>query len=436
MAQFRSSADILDLALTNAGEVTSGRSQYETQALDFLNKVNFVLLAGGTIPLGKDTTVEIDEVWPWARSFRPFVIELQPKYDSGTVAFTQGSEAGTFSSAPSYSVAGWHIRVEGTDEVYRIASHTAASTAFEIDGYYADTSVTAGNFQVMKIDYDLVPDLITVDQTNLYIQFQKAAGVTLTGTLTAGAYTPAQLATHVAAVITVAAGGPTVTGAYSAVTRKFTLTSDLAGATSFSIVGNGTQAPLSVHKDLGFDDITTTSAAAQTSVYVLGGIARLIEPLKVHRGSGDGLVSSLDAEAFARDYPLKDICEGVPDRFVVISERSDGVLTVRLNKFVQEKTRLEADHIKVPRDLKDDATSLPLIPRKHVDVLEYATSFFLCFLKSDDRMNVYAELTKGKLMAMKAQHRGTLLRAGENFGQIIPRRDLSSKRRIIFSDPY
>lgn len=436
MAQFRSTADILDLALTNAGEVTNGRSQYETSALDFLNKVNFVLISGGTIPLGKDITVELDEVWPWARAPRPFIVELQPKYDTGTVTLTLGSEAGTFSSAPSYSVAGWHIRVAGRDEVFRIASHTASATAFELDSAYTDETTSTLGFEVFQLDYDLVPSYITVDSNNLYMQFQKAAGVTLTATLTAGSYTPAQLATHVAAAMTTAAGGPTITGAYSAVTRKFTLTSDLAGSTSFYLVGNGSQAAQSIHRDLGYDDVTSSTAAAQTSTYALGGIARLVEPIKFHKGSSEGQITGCDPEAFQRDFPLRGITEGTPSKFTVISEGADGLLKIRLNAYPDEKSRIEAEHVKVPRDLKDDATSIPLIPRKHVDVLEWATSFFLCFLKSDDRMQVYSELTKGKLLAMKAQHRGQLHRTGENFGQIIPRRDLLSVRKVTFGDPY
>jgi len=60
VAQFRTTADVLDLALANAGEVTNGNSPYETDLLNKLNRVHFTLVAGGTIALGKDSSVQID----------------------------------------------------------------------------------------------------------------------------------------------------------------------------------------------------------------------------------------------------------------------------------------------------------------------------------------------------------------------------------------
>lgn len=186
MAQFRSTADILDLALIKAGEVTNGNSSYETQALDYLNRVHLTLTAGGTIPLGKDQTIQIDEVWPWSRAKCPIIIELQPKYTTGTITFTQGSEAGVFSSAPTASLKGYHLKIDGRSEWFKIISHTASATAFEINSAYPDDTGSGLTFIAVKLDYDIVPDYIAVNTGNNKIQFQKAAGVTLTGTLTAG----------------------------------------------------------------------------------------------------------------------------------------------------------------------------------------------------------------------------------------------------------
>lgn len=435
MAQFRTTADLMDLALTNAGEVTNGNSPYDStgQLLGYLNRVHMAIVSGGTIPLGKDQTVEIDEVWSWSRSRRPLILELQPAVTTGTLTLTQGSEAGTFSSGPAASVAGWYIRITGRDGIFRIASHTAAATAFELDGAYPDTTGSGLSFTCFKLDYELTPDYIVIDKTNDKFQFQKAASSPLTATLTHGTYTPAQLATHAAAVITTAASGPTVTGAYSAITRKFTLTSDLAGATLFQIIGNGTLSEFGTHKVMGYDDETTSSAAAQVSTYVLGGIARLIEPFKINGGS----VFSVDAEKFQRTYPLDKISEGTPDRFCITQETDNGSFAVRFNSYPTTKLRVEIEHVPLPRDLKDNSSSIPLVPRKDSDVLEYAATFFLMFAKSDDRAATYANLLQGKLKAMIAQNRGSQQRAGENFAQIIPRRDMLSRRRgPLFGDPF
>lgn len=439
MAQFRSTADILDLALEAAGEVINGNSSYESQALGFLNRVHFALVAGGTIPLGKDSTIDIDEPWTWAQADRPLILELQPKYDTGSVTLTQGSESGTFSNAPTASLAGWNLRITGRDEVLRIASHTAGASAFELDGAYPDESGSGLLFTAFQLDYDLVPSYLVIDSSNNKIQFQKAASTPLTGTLTAGSYTPSALATHVASVITAAAGGPTVTGTYSTTTKLFTFTSDLAGPSIFQIIGDGSQSKFSAHRLLGFDDETTSSAAAQTSTYVLGGLARLIEPMKIHKGAtGTGSLLGVDSETFQRNYPLNRVQEGYPDRYCVIRETSDGSLTIRLNAYPVDKTRIEVEHTPVPRDLKDNSSSIPLIPRKHADVLVDATAFYIAFMKNDDKAQAFAALVQGKINAMCAQADGSLQRTGENFGQVIPRRDLlrSFRRRFFDREPY
>lgn len=439
MAQFRTTADIMDLALTNAGETTNGNSPYEADLLNKLNRAHFAIVAGGTIPLVRDVSVEIDEVWPWAKGKRPLILELQPKYETGSVTLTLASEAGTFSSAPSYSVAGWYLRASGHEGTYRIAAHTASSTSFELDAAWPNTGVTAGTFYVFKLDYELVPDYIVIDSTNNKIDFKKTSGGSeLTATLTAGTYTPAQLASHVGTQMTTAASGPTITCTYSGTTKFFTITSNGSGSTTvLPLFASGTNQLFSAHKTLGFDDTDSSAALTHTSTYILGGIARLVEPIKVLRGTTQE-ITSLDSESFMRNYPLNDAKLSMPTRFFVHREDPNGTLFVRFNGYPVEKTRVEIDHIPVPRDLKDSAGSIPLIPRKHSDVLEDAATFYIMLLKNDDRMQVYANLVQGKLKAMIAQHRGTLQRAGRNFGKTIPRRDniILRKRRLFPDEAY
>lgn len=437
MAQFRSTADIMDLALQNAGEVTNGNSSYETELLGKLNRVHFALVAGGTIPLGKDQTAEIDESWPWARSKKPLVLTLQPKIDTGSVSLTLNSESGTFSSAPTVSVAGWYLKVSGQEGLYRIASHTASSTAFELDSDWPLASLTGSSFKVVKLDYDLIPDSIVIDSTNNKIQFQEAAGTTLTATLTSGNYSPSELATEIQTQLNATGGTPAYTISYSAVTRKFTLASDRAGGAVFILVGTGDQSKFSAHKTIGFDDENTTNAASVTSTYALGGIARLIEPFKAHRGENQ-LIFADDPESLTKNSPITDIEEGTPSRFSIIGEDEDGKITVRFNKYPNEQTRIEIDYVPIPRDLKDNSSSVPLVPRKHIDVLEDAATFYIMLLKNDDRAMAYANLVMGKLKAMINQHRGSQLRAGERFGQIIPRRDLvgGTRRGLFPREPY
>lgn len=424
MAQFRTTADILDLALINAGEVTNGNSPYESQTLNYLNRVHYTLVSGGTIPIGKDLTVEIDEIWSWSKAKSPLILELQPAYETGTVTLTQGSEAGVFSSAPTSSLVGWHIKIEGRDEWFKIASHTASATAFELDAAYPDSSGSGLSFIAAKLDYDLIPDYIIVNDGNNKIEFQETAGTTLTGTLTNGTYTPSDLISHVATVMNSTGGTPVYTGSYSTTTRKFTIASDRGGGAVFVLVGTGSNAGFSIHKTLGFDDENTTNAASVTSTYVLGGISRLIEPFRIHKGAGlDYQAYGTDAESFHRNYPFCSVIERCPDRFCVLKESGDGTITVRFNAYPKDKTRVEVEYVPVPRDLKDNSSSIPLIPRKHVDILEDAATFYIMLNKSDDRAQVYANLMQGKLQAMKSQHRGSLQKTGNYFGRTIARRE-------------
>lgn len=442
MAQFRTTADLVDSVLSRAGETTSGTSPYDTNGdvLSFLNRCHMSLISGGTISLGKDGTVEIDETWPWAKAKRPLVIELQPKYETGTVTLTLSSESGTFSSAPTYSVAGWYIQVDGNEGTYRVASHTASASAFELDAAWPLTTVTGGTFTLFKLDYDLTPDYLVIDETNNKIDFKKTSvGSILTATLTAGAYTPSQLATHVATQMTTAASGPTITGSYSSITKYFTLTSDGAAATTLlPLFATGTNQAQSAHKLLGYDDTDLTAGLTQTSTYILGGISRLVEPFRIHKGFQTEIFG-LDSESFHRDWTFANIQEGQPDRFCVIRQNPDGSIRVRMNKYPStDKIRVEVDHVPVPRDLKDNAGSVPLVPRESIDVLEDAATFYIMLLKSDDRAGTFAQLAQGKLQAMVNQHRGSLLRTGTNFAQIIPRRDkLGIRRRRIFpAEPF
>ena len=429
MAQFRTTADILDSALRKAGEVTNGNSPYEADALEYLNVVHFALLSGGTIPVGKDTTIEIDEVWPWSRAKSPIILELQPKHDTGTISLTNGSTAGTFSSAPASSLEGWHIKVDGKGEWFKIVQHTAASASFSLDSFYASDTGTGLNYKAVKLDYDLVPSLITVNDENNKIQFQEVLGTTITATVADGIYTPSDLCTAVDAALD-GAGTADYTSSYSAITKKFTIASDRAGGVIFSLVGAGDQSKYSIHKSLGFDDIDTADAASVESVYVLGGISRLIEPFVLHRGTDlDGNIYGIDNEAFQKHYPFHHIMQATPSRFTVIREDEDGSYRVRFNSYPKEETRVIVNFVPIPRDLKDDASSIPIVPRKHLSVLEDAATFRILVDKSDDRAAMYAQLMQGKIEAMVAQNRGSLARTGKNFGQIVSRPDNVGYRR-------
>lgn len=148
-----SSADLLRLALDKAGEPSDGNSPYHLRALEFLNDVYLDVLSGSSIFLP-----DLQDPFPWARARVPLELTLVAPYTDGSVAITKGSTSGTFSSAPAASLGSFKdrlIKVDGNQDYYRVATHTAGATAFTLTHAYAGETVSAGGFKAIKTIYNL-----------------------------------------------------------------------------------------------------------------------------------------------------------------------------------------------------------------------------------------------------------------------------------------
>jgi hypothetical protein len=438
LAQFRNSQDLKKLVLRNLGELEDGTSPFDTIALDMLNQVYTSVLNGGN-----EFEVEVDEDWDWNRADQPIILELQPKQNTGTLAVTNGSEAGTFSAGPTPSLEGWFLRLIGKDEIFRIVTHVAGGTAFELDAPYPDDTEATASFEAYKLDYDLVAPRIIIDSSNNKIDFEETTSTELTATLTAGSYSPADLATEIDTQLT-SAGASAFTVSYDTLTRKFTIASDRAGGGGiFTLLyGTGTNALISASSPLGFDVEDLADAASHESVYALSGIIRLVQPLRVYKrnaaiGVTSGSIHGIDALSLQRDYPMNRIREGVPSHFAVIDEDADGKLKIRFDRYPEEATRAEVEHTPVPRDLKDSVNSIPRLPRKFIDILVNGASYHLALHMEDGKSQSFFQLARQKLLAMQEQHRRALMRAGDYFGSVIPRAEQTdrTRRRLIYGVP-
>jgi hypothetical protein len=189
----------------------------------------------------------------------------------------------------------------------------------------------------------------------------------------------------------------------------------------------------------GFDDEAQASASSYEGAYILGGISRMIEPIRIHgRADGAGNIQSLDPLTMQKESPLPLTAEGLPERFAKISENHEGRISVRFDRYPKDKTRIEVEYIAVPRDIKDNTASIPLIPRKFSEVLEYGTAYYLLIDKEDGKAQQYAALAKAKLSAMRRQNRAELERTSSDFGEITPRPDLMmnrSRKRLLYGEP-
>ncbi len=374
--------------------------------------------------------MNVDEPWVWARARNPIVLELQPAYITGAVTCTNGDINITFSTAPSTSLEGWHFQAMGKSTVYKITYHTAASSAAQLDSSFLNDS---GNytFRCFKLDYEVTPSYMTIDNTSDRIDFVEVdtAATTLAVTLTHGSYTPNNLISHLIAKVG-AVGTAAYGGSYDSVLGEFNVTCsqvvNFLGASGANVRRSGLQL-------FGYDQLDYTAAQSYTSTYKTNQISRLIEPFKLFATAmkQSPFVYSTDPIRMQEDYPIALTMERIPDRFVRLTEESDGTIWVRFNSYPQVVTKVALDWIPQPIDLQDNSASVPKLPRADVDTLIHAASAFIMYDKEDSKFDSMIALAKAGLNAMKKKNHGVLFRTGEFFGQQIPRADLDQKFRKL-----
>lgn len=414
MSQFRTTADILDEILQKSGEPTNGNSPYETLARTYANKVHHAIIAGGNI-----FELNVDEPWMWARSRFPIAFELQPAYTSGTVNITADSTDFAFTTASAVSLEGWHFQVNGKSTVYKIMNHTAGSTTAQLDSGFID-STGAYSFRAFKLDYEITPTYMYVDNTNDRLDFQETAATTLNATITHGAYTQSGLITHVVSRLN-ATGTATWSGAYDSVAKSFNLSSSV---TSKLYNLSGSNYKRSILSTLGFDRIDYTGAQTYTSTYMPGQVSRLIEPFKLFASGCSPFIYSTDTIRMQEDYPISNVSERIPDRFCRLTEDADGSIWVRFNTYPKDKIKVTVDWIPQPIDLQDNTASRVLLPRQDVDTLIHAACAYICYDKEDSKWEGFLKLAGAGLAAMQKKNRALLFRTGEFFAQQVPREDM------------
>jgi hypothetical protein len=151
---YESTTELRNLLSEETGEITPSSSTL-SRFLNLLDLANKTLHAGGGI-LDIDKNNRSNKrpiMFAWARSTNPIVQNFSAPISTGTIAATQSSTTVTFSSAPAASVAGWYLRIGSDPEVYRISAHTGGVTTATLDAAYIQSTVSAGTFEVFKLDY-------------------------------------------------------------------------------------------------------------------------------------------------------------------------------------------------------------------------------------------------------------------------------------------
>jgi hypothetical protein len=305
VANFTTGQDLVKSTLQRTGELDDGTSPLNARALEYLNGFYQQILSGGSV-----FKVDLGEPWYWAKQQYSSILTLLPAYTTGTVSVTQDSTSATLSVASASSLAGYYLKIDNRPEYFRIAAHTAATTALTLDSGYTDVTGAGLGFKAILVDY----------------------------TLSAG-------------------------------------------------------------------------------------MQRLLEPMVVYRLSSNdqsGRIYGLDLKRFRDDYPLGSIEGGIPTQFATLYE-IDGTLTVRFNRYPNQKTRVEYDYIPIPAALADSSGSIPLVPREHRQVLAFGATYYLMLDKNDSRADVYLRLAQAGLQAMLTANRKEQIHQAKQFGRIVTR---------------
>jgi hypothetical protein len=153
MSTFATCADIVNSALSKAGELTDGTSEFQTIAYGYLNEWHRGILAGST-----ELDIDCGDPWIWARKTSPGIVVLEPKVEL-TGGVVLGSTALTLSAIYATSLAGWHVKLGSDVEMYRVATHVAGSAAVVLDGAYIKTTGTY-TATFLKLEYTLAADIL------------------------------------------------------------------------------------------------------------------------------------------------------------------------------------------------------------------------------------------------------------------------------------
>lgn len=421
MSYLKSTNELKQEVLRICGELTDGNSEYDSDAVRYLNDLYQGLLAGGS-----EFGIDIAEPWHWAQAKRPILLELLPKFDSTSATLTQGSTSASFAVAPTSSLQGWFFQVTSQPDIYRIATHTAGQTAFTLDQPYIQDSGVGISFTAFKLDYELTSNTIIIDETNNKIDFRETSSSSLVATLTPGSYTPTALCAEIKTQME-AVGAETYTVSFNSLTRKFTIAH--GGAYLDLLFDSGVNINASVSEILGYNLKDYQGTTSYTSSYILNGITRLTKPLTMYREAPSyyqsardaGKIFMIDSNTFLREFPLNRLNLSVPDKFCAMAQSPEGLWKVRFNAFAQESLRVEVDYIPVTRDLVDSTNSYPVVPGAAARYLVFGAAHFILTDKNDTVAPQYLQLAQAKLKALVNDNRKNLSLGGTNYGKIVPR---------------
>lgn len=162
MPGYQYTSDLLEDLLFRAGELFDGSSDFQSQALRYLNRSQEALAQGGA-----EFTPEIQEDWWWMRKSPPGVLTLEPFYDLGTVTVEYLNPIAQILPPPAESKTNWRLAVSDHPDVFRVLAHTAGDPVLHLDSPYTGPTGGLLPYWLMRTEYDLAPDVMRLLSVNL-----------------------------------------------------------------------------------------------------------------------------------------------------------------------------------------------------------------------------------------------------------------------------
>lgn len=157
MSNHQYTSDILADALFRASEPTDSTGDFYAEALTYLNMVYYQICRGGS-----ELLPDVYEDWAWLRKPSPGTLILKPALNSGTIAATLNSASATLSATVSIDLDNYYLRVAGHPDVFKIQAHTAGSASLTLDSVYTGPTVTAANYKIFALEYNLAADVMRI----------------------------------------------------------------------------------------------------------------------------------------------------------------------------------------------------------------------------------------------------------------------------------
>lgn len=87
-------------------------------------------------------------LWPWLR--HRVEVQSESKFSTGTAAVTANSTTVTLTESPAISYKGYYFSIDGYNERYRVAQHSANSSTLTLESPYTGSANSTASFKIWK----------------------------------------------------------------------------------------------------------------------------------------------------------------------------------------------------------------------------------------------------------------------------------------------